>query len=330
MNRSSQAPYEQLTPDLILTAVESLGQQCNGRLLALNSYENRVYQIGMEDGPAVVAKFYRPERWSDETILEEHAFTYELAENDIPVALPVKNADGESLMKHGGFRFAVFPSVGGRHAELDNDEHLKWLGRHLGRMHMVGRGDRFQHRQRIDVKRMGFDAYQYVLAEGFVPSDLELAYRSIAEDVVARVESAFDAVMGVPYIRLHGDCHVGNVMWTQQGPCFIDMDDCLSGPAIQDLWMMLSGDHNEQQKQLAILLEGYEQFSSFDALELLLVEPLRALRIMHYSAWLARRWHDPAFPQAFPWFDQPRYWEDQILTMRELLAAFDEPTLSVY
>ncbi len=327
MKPSLQAPYDKLTPDLILAAVEGLGQQCNGRLLALNSYENRVYQIGMEDGPTVVAKFYRPGRWSDDAILEEHAFTYELAENDIPVALPIKNSAGESLMSHENFRFAVFPSVGGRHAELDNNEHLKWLGRHLGRMHMVARADRFQYRPRIDLKRMGHEAYQYVLAEGFIPSDLELAYRSIAEDLVTRIESVFEAVMGVSYIRLHGDCHVGNVMWTEQGPCFVDMDDCLSGPAIQDLWMLLSGEREEQQQQLAILLEGYEQFSNFDAMELMLIEPLRALRIMNYSAWLARRWHDPAFPLAFPWFSQPRYWEDQILSMRELLAALDEPTL---
>lgn len=329
MTDSAQAPYADLGPDLILAAVEKMGWQCNGRLLALNSYENRVYQIGIEDGPSLVAKFYRPGRWSDDTILEEHAFSYELAEQEIPVALPIRNAEDETLMRHEGFRFALFPSVGGRHAELDNDEHLEWLGRHLGRMHMVGRAARFQHRPRIDVQRMGHEAYQYVLAEGFVPAELEQAYRSTAEDVLARVESAFEAVLGVPFIRLHGDCHAGNVMWTADGPCFVDMDDCLSGPAIQDLWMLLSGDRTDQQKQLNVLLEGYEQFSSFDAMELILVEPLRALRILNYSAWLARRWHDPAFPQAFPWLNQPRYWEDQILSLREQLAAFDEPTLAL-
>jgi len=329
MNDFSAAPYEHLTPDLILAAVESLGRFSNGRLLALNSYENRVYQIGMEEGPALVAKFYRPGRWSDEEILEEHRFSYELAENEIPLALPLRNEAGESLMRHAGFRFAVFPSVGGRHAELDNDEHLKWLGRYLGRMHMVGRASRFQYRPRIDIQHMGIDAYQYVLAHDFIPTELQPAYRTIVEDVLARVETIFEAVLGVPYIRLHGDCHGGNVMWTPDGPCFVDMDDCRSGPAVQDLWMLLSGSREEQQRQLGVLLEGYEQFSLFDPTELVLIEPLRALRMIHYSAWLARRWQDPAFPQAFPWFGQPRYWEDQILALREQLAAFDEPTLSL-
>ncbi len=329
MSDDSSQPYAGLEPDVVLTAVESQGHLCNGRLLALNSYENRVYQVGIEDAPSLVVKFYRPQRWDDQTILEEHAFSYELLENDVPVAVPQRNQHGETLHYFKGYRFAVFESVGGRHAELDNDEHLRWLGRYLARIHMVGRAGRFEYRPRIDVQRMAVDSYQYVLEQGFVPADLQLAYRSIAEDVVARLQLTFESAFDLHYQRLHGDCHVGNIMWTDKGPIFVDLDDCLSGPVIQDLWMFLCGDRYEMERQLAVLMEGYQQFADFDPLELNLIEPLRALRMMHYSAWLARRWHDPAFPQAFPWFAQPRYWEEQILSLREQLAAFDEPVLSL-
>jgi len=320
-------PYAGLQPEVVLAAVETQGYLCNGRMLALNSYENRVYQIGIEDALSLVVKFYRPERWDDQTILEEHAFSHELVENEIPVAAPLRDTNGATLHTYQGYRFAVFESVGGRHAELDNDEHLRWLGRYLARIHAVGRAQRFQHRPRIEVERMAVQSYQFVLENGFVPKDLELAYRSIAEDVVARLHNAFESAFDLRYQRLHGDCHVGNIMWTANGPIFVDLDDCLSGPVIQDLWMFLSGDKTEMERQLFILMEGYQQFADFDPLELNLIEPLRTLRMMHYSAWLARRWHDPAFPQAFPWFESPRYWEEQILSLREQLSAFDEPGL---
>jgi Ser/Thr protein kinase RdoA (MazF antagonist) len=328
MSESTQ-PYAGLEPEVVLDAVESQGWQCNGRLLALNSYENRVYQIGIEEGPTLVAKFYRPQRWDDAAILEEHAFSHELVANDVPVAAPLRNDQGDTLFRYDDYRFALFQSVGGRHAQLDNDDHLRWLGRYLARIHMVGRSDRFEHRPRIEVERMAVHSYQYVLEQGFVPEDLQLAYRSVAEDVVARLWLAFDSAYDLRYQRLHGDCHAGNIMWTDNGPVFVDLDDCLSGPVIQDLWMFLSGDRHEQERQLSLLMEGYHQFADFDPLELNLIEPLRAMRMMHYSAWLARRWNDPAFPQAFPWFAQPRYWEEQILTLREQLAAFDEPGLSM-
>lgn len=329
MLNEQSAPYALLSPELVLDAVESQGWRCSGRQLALNSYENRVYQIGIEDGPALVAKFYRPQRWSDETILEEHAFSLELNENEVPVVAPWANSHGETLHRYEGFRFALFASVGGRHAELDNDEHLRRVGQYLGRIHAVGRAGHFEHRPRIDVQRMGAESYQYVLANDFVPLELEQAYRTIAEDVLAQCENVFDATMGVPYLRLHGDCHQGNILWRDEGPIFVDLDDCLSGPAVQDLWMLLSGEHDEREQGLKILLEGYEKFSDFDPIELSLIEALRALRMLHYSAWLARRWHDPAFPQAFPWFSGPRYWEEQILALREQLAVFDEPVLSM-
>lgn len=322
-------PYAGLEPDVVLDAVESQGHLCNGRLLALNSYENRVYQVGIEDAPNLVVKFYRPQRWDDQAILEEHAFSHELLENEVPVAAPLRNENGDSLHRHNGYRFAIFDSVGGRHAELDNDEHLRWLGRYMARIHMVGRADRFQHRPRIEVERMAVQSYQYVLENGFVPKELELAYRSIAEDVVARLHNAFESAYDLRYQRLHGDCHAGNIMWGVNGPIFVDLDDCLSGPVIQDLWMLLSGDKDEMEQQLSVLMEGYQQFADFDPLELSLIEPLRTLRMMHYSAWLARRWHDPAFVQAFPWFESPRYWEEQILSLREQLAAFDEPVLAM-
>jgi len=326
MTESTQ-PYAGLEPEVVLDAVESRGWLCNGRLLALNSYENRVYQVGIEDGPTLVVKFYRPQRWDDATILEEHAFSHELVANDVPVAAPLCNDHGDTLFRYGDYRFALFQSVGGRHAELDNDEHLRWLGRYLARIHMVGRGGRFEHRPRIEVERMAVQSYQYVLEHGFVPEELQLAYRSIAEDVVARLNLAFESAFDLRYQRLHGDCHAGNIMWTDNGPVFVDLDDCLSGPVIQDLWMFLSGDRHEQEHQLGVLMEGYHQFADFDPQELSLIEPLRAMRMMHYSAWLARRWNDSAFPQAFTWFAQPRYWEEQILTLREQLAAFDEPGL---
>lgn len=320
-------PYAALGPDLILDAVESKGWLCSGRFLALNSYENRVYQVGLEEGGAVVVKFYRPERWSDETILEEHAFARELQQNEILVATPIEDESSATLFEYEGFRFAVFPSIGGRHPELDRDEHLEWLGRYIGRIHMVGASKPFEHRLSLDVDTMAVQSYQYLLAEGFIPSDLEMAYRTTAEDVVSAIKSRFDAVGPLRQLRLHGDCHVGNVIWTEQGPTFLDLDDCVMGPAVQDLWMLLSGDRRDMEMQLSILMEGYEQFFEFDPAQLLLVDALRSMRMLNYSAWLARRWNDPAFPMAFPWFNTPRYWEEQILSLREQLSAFDEPAL---
>ncbi len=323
-----QTPYAGLSPDLVLEAIESRGYFCDGRQLALNSYENRVYQVGIENSAPLVAKFYRPGRWTDAQILEEHAFVRELAEQEIPAVPPLVDESGATLFEHGGYRFSLYRRQGGRQPELDCDEHLQWLGRFIGRIHRVGAVQRYQVRPRLDIESFGRASYQYVLENGFVARELEAAYRSVAEDALARVEACFDMVGPVRQIRLHGDCHVGNVLWTDQGPHFVDFDDSRMGPAVQDLWMLLSGDAAQRSQQLARVLEGYHQFADFDPLELGLIEALRTLRLMHYSAWIARRWQDPAFPVAFPWFDSPRYWEEQVLSLREQMAAMDEPALS--
>lgn len=307
-------PYEALKPDVVLAAVDSTGLLTDGRLLALNSYENRVYQVGIEDATPVVVKFYRPERWSDAQILEEHAFAIELAGLEIPVIAPLAFND-RTLLEHDGFRFAVFPRRGGHPPELENPEHLEMLGRFLGRIHAAGRAKRFEHRDRL-TPQSGHDSIDFVL-QHTVPDYLQDSFRATATELMQEVDNAFDAHGPMNTLRLHGDCHPGNILWTDHGPHFVDLDDCITGPAIQDIWMLLSGTLDDMAKQLRHFLEGYEQFTMFEPTELHLIEPLRALRMLNYSAWLARRWHDPAFPQAFPWFDSPRYWEDQLLTYRE-------------
>jgi Ser/Thr protein kinase RdoA (MazF antagonist) len=327
---SDQQPtYQSLTPDLILDAVESTGVRCDGHFLALNSYENRVYQVGIEEAPPLVAKFYRPGRWSDEAIREEHAYALELAEREIPVVAPLRDAQGETLHHHQGFRFSLFPRRGGRWPDLDNPDNLLWLGRFIGRIHAVGAIEPFHHRPTLSIENFGEESYRYVLEQGFVPAELQLAYRSLAEDVLKQVRHCYARAGEVSLIRLHGDCHPGNILWTEGGgPHFVDFDDCRMGPAIQDLWMLLSGERRDMTIQLADILEGYTEFFDFNPRELNLVEALRSLRMLHYSAWLARRWEDPAFKQAFTWFNSPRYWEEQILALREQAALLDEAPLS--
>jgi Ser/Thr protein kinase RdoA (MazF antagonist) len=325
---SAAHPYDRLTPDVIIAAVEALGYFSDQRILALNSYENRVYQIGIEDGAPLVAKFYRPGRWSREAILEEHAFALELAEAEVPVVPPLVH-DGVTLFEHAGFAYALFERRGGHWPELGTREEREWMGRFLGRIHAIGRRQRFRFRGRLDVDEMGVAARDYLLDDGWIPPHLEAAYASLTDDLFERIHEAFDAAQGTPQLRLHGDCHRGNVLWTDAGPHFVDLDDCLTGPAIQDLWMLLSGSRAEMGEQLAQLLEGYSQFADFDPRELVLVESLRTLRMIHYSAWLARRWSDPAFPSAFPWFTEPRYWENHVLALREQAAAIDEGPLEL-
>jgi Ser/Thr protein kinase RdoA (MazF antagonist) len=320
--------YQTLDPDRILDAVESTGLRCDGHLHALNSYENRVYQIGLEDGGFIIAKFYRPARWSDEAIREEHAFSLELAEREIPVVAPLRDDNGETLHCHEGFRFALFPRRGGRWPELDNPDNLLWLGRFIGRIHAVGAVEPFRHRPALSIEHFGEASYRYVLEQGFVPAELQLPYRSLAEDVLKQVRNCYTRAGEVKAIRLHGDCHPGNILWTDDGPHFVDLDDCLMGPAIQDLWMLLSGERREMTAQLAEILDGYTEFFDFNPRELNLVEALRTLRMLHYSAWLARRWEDPAFKRAFTWFNTQRYWEEQILALREQAALLDEPPLT--
>ena len=326
MTRPSAHPFVRLTPDVVIEAVEALGLFSDGRILALNSYENRVYQVGRDDGPPVVVKFYRPERWSTPAILEEHEFALELERAELPVVAPEVHG-GRTLFELGGFRYAVYRRQGGHWPELGSRTERMWMGRFLARIHAIGRIRPFRHRARLDWRVMGRDTADYLLAEGWIPSHIEAAYSSLADDALALVEQRFAEATPYRTLRLHGDCHPGNVLWTDSGPHFVDLDDCMTGPAVQDLWMLLSGRPEEMSVQLHDLLEGYREFADFDYHELTLIEPLRTLRIMHYAGWLARRWEDPAFPRAFPWFEEPKFWEQHVLDLREQLAAMEEPPL---
>lgn len=319
--------FRALGPDAILDAVESLGFHCDGRLQALNSYENRVYQIGLEDGAPLVSKFYRPARWSDAAIQEEHDFCLELAAEELPVVAPWRSPDGRTLQRFGAYRFALFPRQAGRAPELDDPQPLEQLGRLLARVHNLGALRPFVARPSFDWQHWGEESCRYLLEQGFIPPDLVLAYRTLAEDLLVRVRAAFDRAGPVERLRLHGDCHPGNILWSNDQPYLVDLDDCRSGPAIQDLWMLLSGERPQMTFSLACLLDGYTQFRDFDPRELHLLEALRTLRIMHYAAWLARRWEDPAFPRAFTWFNSQHYWQDHILALREQAALLDEPPL---
>jgi Ser/Thr protein kinase RdoA (MazF antagonist) len=326
----SEPPYADLTPDSVLDALASAGFSGDGRLLALNSYENRVYQVWLDDEAqgSVVAKFYRPGRWSEAQILEEHAFAAELAEREIPVVAPLRSG-GETLHRSGGFLFAVYPRRGGRTPELEDPETLEWMGRFIGRIHAVGATRPFAVRPALDIETFGRESREWLLASGFIPADLLEAWRSVVDLALAGVESSYEAAGRVRSLRLHGDCHAGNVLWTDDGPHFVDFDDCRMGPAIQDLWMLLSGDRASMTRQLSDVLAGYEDFHEFDPRELRLLEALRTLRLIHYSAWLARRWDDPAFPAAFPWFNTQRYWQDRILELKEQVALMQEEPLQV-
>ncbi|BAN46201.1 serine/threonine protein kinase [Metapseudomonas resinovorans] len=321
-------PFDDLTPDLVLDAVESLGYLSDARILALNSYENRVYQVGIEDSEPLIAKFYRPQRWSDASILEEHSFSAELAECEVPVVAPLQR-DGESLFEHAGFRFALFPRRGGRAPEPGNMDQLYRLGQLLGRFHAVGATRPFEHRESLAVENFGHQSLATLLEGGFIPRSLLPAYESVARDLLKRLDRLFAEVRYQP-IRMHGDCHPGNLLCRDEVFHVVDLDDCRMGPAVQDLWMMLAGERHERLSQLSELVDGYQEFHDFDPRELPLIEGLRALRLMHHSAWIARRWDDPAFPMHFSWFGNERYWGDQILTLREQLAALDEEPLKLF
>jgi Ser/Thr protein kinase RdoA (MazF antagonist) len=319
-------PFFALTPDSVLDALGSIGLRGDGRLLALNSYENRVYQVGMENGPPLIAKFYRPARWSDEQILEEHAFVATLAEREIP-AVPALEITGRTLHSFSEFRFSVFAKQGGRAPELDDRDTLEWMGRFLGRIHAVGALVIYRHRPALDIDSFGLEPSAYLLAHDFIPAELVEVYRGVVAQALEGVRRSFDRAGSVHSLRLHGDCHVGNVLWTDAGPHFVDFDDSRMGPAIQDLWMLLSGERADMTRQLTDILAGYEDFFDFDTRELHLIEALRTLRLIHYAAWIARRWDDPAFTAAFPWFNTQRYWQDRILELREQIALMDEPPL---
>jgi len=321
----SFAPFDALSPDRVIAAVESLGLLCDGRVLALGSYENRVYQVGVDEREPVIAKFYRPGRWTDAAIHEEHTFSLELAAAEIPVIAPLV-IDSRSLHVHGEFRFAVFPRRGGQWPELQTTDERQWMGRFMGRMHGVGRARTFEHRQRLDVQVFGDAARDTLLDSDFLPDYVVDRYAETTAGLIDAVRSALEAV-APRRLRIHGDCHRGNVLWSSTGPHFVDLDDCMTGPAIQDLWMLLSGSRAEMTEQMRDVIEGYEQFSEFDRSELLLIEPLRGLRMINYSAWLARRWSDPAFPRAFPWFAEPRYWENHVVELQEQFDALQRDPL---
>jgi Ser/Thr protein kinase RdoA (MazF antagonist) len=318
-------PYSALTPDVVLDAVASAGLRPDGRLLSLNSYENRVYQVWLEDtdgeSAVVVAKFYRPGRWSDAQIDEEHEFARELAGREIPVVAPTHS------LRSGTFRIAIYPRRGGRPPELGDPKTLEWIGRFIGRIHAVGAIAPFKSREVLDNKTFGHDARAFLLSTNFIPDELLDAWKAVTQQALEGVDRCFQGRHTA--IRLHGDCHPGNILWTQDGPHFVDLDDARMGPVLQDLWMLLSGDRAAMQLQMHHVLAGYEEFADFDRSELRLLEPLRTLRLIHYSAWIARRWDDPAFPAAFPWFNTQRYWQDRILELREQIALMEEEPLQV-
>jgi Ser/Thr protein kinase RdoA (MazF antagonist) len=324
---TDHTPYYRLDPDTVLQSIDSLGLITDGRLLPLNSYENRVYQVGIEDADPIIAKFYRPGRWTDAQILEEHAFSLELAEAEIPLIAP-KVHGGETLHYHQGFRFAVFRRQGGHAPELEDRDTRLWLGRFIGRIHAVGASKPFQYRPALTPERFGEQSIATIISGRWLPPHLETAFTSLAADLMTSIRAAWQRAGQISQIRLHGDCHPGNLLW-RDGPFFVDMDDCQAGPAVQDLWMLLSGDTTEMQMQLADVIEGYRQFMDFDLRELQLIEALRSLRMLHHAAWLAQRWEDPAFPIAFPWFGEARYWENLILSLREQLSSLQEPALEL-
>ncbi len=330
---TSRHPYDALTPAVVLDALSTVGLHGDGRLMALSSYENRVYQIHLEDAyegsAVVVAKFYRPGRWTEAQILEEHAFSAELAAAEVPVVAPLA-PQGATLHHHAGFAFSVSPRRGGRQPELDDTEVLEWIGRYLARLHIVGARSPFTHRPALDVQAFGHEPREWLLQHDAIPLDVQSEWTREADAALRLVEAAFARATqdGVRLLRAHGDCHPGNILWTPDaGPHFVDLDDARTAPAVQDLWMLLSGERAQRQRQLGALLDGYEQMREFDRAELALIEPLRTLRLIHYSAWLARRWSDPAFPAAFPWFGSSDYWRGQVQMLQEQIEAMGEEAL---
>ena len=321
-------PFAGLDPERILASIEALGLACDGRVLALNSYENRVFRIGIEDAAPLVAKFYRPGRWSDDSIREEHAFAAELRAADLSVVAPLV-MDGASLHFSDGLRFALFPMQGGHAPEPGDKATLMQIGRTLGRMHTVGAAQAFMHRPTLSVEALGVEPVAYLLDTGWVPAELAKNFEAVCELLLDEIEAAFDDAGDIATLRLHGDCHPGNILWRDGGAHFVDLDDTQTGPAMQDLWMLLSGDGETRVQQLQWLLEGYEVFRPLDRRELHLIEALRGLRLLHYHAWIARRWQDPAFPAAFPWFASPRHWEGVLTQVQEQLAVMREPVLAL-
>lgn len=325
-HENHQAPFADLDPDRILEAVETLGFDCDGRVLALNSYENRVYRVGRENDVPLVVKFYRPGRWTDAAILEEHAFSAELLAADISVVAPL-SINHQTLHHDEALRFALFPMQGGHSPEPGDKETLIHIGRALGRLHSVGASKPFVHRETLSIENKAEEPVHYLLEAHWLPQELEDNFISLCEQLIDQIENAWQRAGNFETLRLHGDCHPGNLLWRDDTVHFVDLDDALTGPAMQDLWMLLNGSRETRSKQLGWLLEGYEVFRKFNRAELHLIEALRAMRIIHYHAWIARRWHDPAFPAAFPWFESSRHWEGVITQLQEQLSVMQEPVL---
>ena len=324
----SPHPFQTLTPNFIMDAVESQGYRCDCRTSALNSYENRVYQVGIDEGKPLIAKFYRPGRWSDEQIIEEHQLCFELAEHELSVVAPCRSEAGESLFHYKGFRFALYPRQGGHAPEFDNNENLLILGRMLGRIHSIGAIRPFQHRPTLNSRSFGHESVA-LISERFIPDEYRASYQAVTDQLLQAIDEIMSSAGEPRYIRTHGDCHAGNILWRDGAPHFVDFDDARMAPAVQDLWMMLSGERSRQLEQLAQLIKGYSEFYDFRPSELRLIEALRALRMLHYSAWLGSRWEDPTFPRTFPWFNTVRYWGEHILQLREQLSALEDPPLEL-
>lgn len=322
-------PYDRLSPDTILNAVDSQGFESDGSYTALNSYENRVLQIGLNDAAPVVTKFYRPQRWSDQAILEDHQFSLTLKTAEIPVVAPLQNSKKETLFEFEGFRFAVFPKQGGRTPNLENRENLSWIGRFLGRIHQVSKHMPFQHRQNLFADSVTENNTDWILNSPFIPPEYRSIYQAMTSALIEKITDAFNRV-APKMISIHGDVHAGNILWTEEGPHFVDMDDCQTGPAVQDFWMLLSGDEAEMAQQLSSIIQGYSVFCDFDLRELQLIEALRSMRLINYTVWLAKRWDDPAFIKAFTWFDTHAYWHEHVTILEQQLARFELPTMNIY
>lgn len=323
--------YDDLTPDTVLDAIESQGFLTDARIVALNSYENRVYQIGLEGKEPIIAKFYRPQRWSNEQILEEHKFSWQLADAEIPVVPPIRNDNGDTLFEYEGYRFSLFTRRGGQSPEPGDLDQLFRLGRLLGRIHIIGAQNEFQHRPTLNIKTYGEEPAELVLTGGFVPAHLADSMERVSTSLLEQISNALSNTNALKYVRCHGDCHIGNILWHRDlGPAFVDMDDCINAPAIQDLWMLLEGERHQKSLQISEIIEGYSEFMDFNSAELQLVEPLRALRMIHYAGWLAKRWDDPAFPMHFPWFNTESYWSQHLAALEEQLLILEEPPLTQY
>ncbi len=324
----NKQPFYELKPDTVIDAVESIGYLSDGRIMALNSYENRVYQVGIDESEPLIAKFYRPQRWTDEQIGEEHRFMAQLVEQDLSVVAPIKSDAGQTLFLYDDYRFSLFVRKGGRAPELEDPEHLFQLGNTLGRIHLAGQAEPFKHRPTLDIQSYGIDSTDFISRE-LIPASLKAAYDSLTSDLLREIDAAFKRAGDVVYQRVHGDCHGGNILWRDDMPHFVDFDDARMAPAIQDLWMLLTGDRHQQELQLGEVIDGYNEFASFNPRELHLVEALRTLRMMNYAAWIGRRWEDPAFPMSFPWFNTERYWGEHLLELKEQFAKLQEPVLKL-